>query len=87
MVAVVESAGEEVNLLGHSHGGAVRVEAARLTDALRKLILYEPPLGFLVGSAEAVERLEELLEAGEREELLTCSMHRGGGPASRSRST
>ena len=35
VVAVVESAGEEVNLLGHSHGGVCAIEAALLTDALR----------------------------------------------------
>jgi pimeloyl-ACP methyl ester carboxylesterase len=74
VVAVVESAGEEVNLLGHSHGGVCAVEAARLTDALQKLILYEPPMGFLVAPAEVVQRLGELLDAGEREEMLTFFM-------------
>ncbi|HEX6584295.1 MAG TPA: alpha/beta hydrolase [Thermoleophilaceae bacterium] len=74
VVAVVESAGEEVSLLGHSHGGVCAVEAALLTDALQRLILYEPPMGFLVAPAEVVQRLGELLEAGEREELLTFFM-------------
>jgi pimeloyl-ACP methyl ester carboxylesterase len=74
VVAVVESAGDQVSLLGHSHGGVCSVEAALLTEVIEKLILYEPPMGFLVISPELVRRLEELLEAGEREELLTVFM-------------
>lgn len=79
VVAVVELAGEEVGLLGHSHGGVCAVEAALLTDALEKLILYEPPMGFVVAPPEVVSRLEELLEAGEREELLTMFMREVAG--------
>jgi pimeloyl-ACP methyl ester carboxylesterase len=41
------------------------------TEGLRRLVLYEPPLGFLGGSPEVVERLEALLAEGKREELLT----------------
>jgi pimeloyl-ACP methyl ester carboxylesterase len=74
VLAVVESAGDRVSLLGHSHGGVCAVEAALLTDAIEKLILYEPPMGFLRISPELVGRLEQLLEAGEREELLTVFM-------------
>jgi pimeloyl-ACP methyl ester carboxylesterase len=70
VVAVIESAGSDVNLLGHSHGGECAIEAARLTGNVRKLILYEPPMGFVAASPEAVEQLEALLEAGKREELL-----------------
>jgi pimeloyl-ACP methyl ester carboxylesterase len=74
VVAVVESAGDQVSLLGHSHGGVCSVEAALLTEVIEKLILYEPPMGFLAISPELVRRLQELLEAGEREELLTVFM-------------
>ena len=41
VVAVVESAGEAVNVLGHSYGGICALEAALLTDRIRKLVLYE----------------------------------------------
>lgn len=41
VVAVVESIGEPVNLLGHSYGGLCAIEAALLTENLRRLILYE----------------------------------------------
>jgi pimeloyl-ACP methyl ester carboxylesterase len=71
VVAVVRSAGDEVNLLGHSHGGACALEAALRTDALRTLILYEAPLGFLGGSPEVVAQLEALLAEGKRDEVLT----------------
>jgi pimeloyl-ACP methyl ester carboxylesterase len=63
-----------VSLLGHSHGGVCALEAARLAGGLRKLVLYEPPMGFLATPPEVVARLEELLEAGERDELLGVFM-------------
>ena len=47
LVAVVEAAGDGVNVLGHSYGGICALEAALLTDRIRKLIVYEPPMGFL----------------------------------------
>jgi pimeloyl-ACP methyl ester carboxylesterase len=71
VVAVVEWAGGEVNLLGHSYGGVCAVEAALRTDRIGKLVLYEPPLGFVATPPSVVRRLEELLEDGRREELLT----------------
>lgn len=71
VVAVVEAAGDDVSLLGHSHGGVCALEAALRADGLSKLVLYEPPLGFLGGSPEVVERLEALLAEDRREEALT----------------
>jgi pimeloyl-ACP methyl ester carboxylesterase len=71
VVAVVEAAGDDVILLGHSHGGVCALEAALRTDGLRKLVLYEPPLGFVGGSPEVLERLEALLAGGRRDEVLT----------------
>jgi pimeloyl-ACP methyl ester carboxylesterase len=70
VAAVVEWAGEEVNLLGHSHGGVCALEAALLSGKISKLVLYEPPLGFVVWPPHVVGRLEALLEAGKRDELL-----------------
>jgi pimeloyl-ACP methyl ester carboxylesterase len=74
VVAIIESAGTEVNLLGHSHGGVCALEAALLTDRIRKLVLYEPPMGFLVAPAEVVQQLESLLQAGEHDELVAVFM-------------
>jgi pimeloyl-ACP methyl ester carboxylesterase len=79
VAAVVEWAGDEVNLLGHSYGGICAVEAALLSDRIGKLILYEPPMGFLESPPEVVRRLEELLEAGERDELVAYFMREVAG--------
>ena len=70
VVAVVDAAGDGAVLLGHSHGGMCALEAALHTDRVRRLVLYEPPLGFLGGSPEVVEQLEALLAEGKREEVL-----------------
>jgi pimeloyl-ACP methyl ester carboxylesterase len=73
VVVVIESVGEDVDLLGHSHGGVCALEAALLTDRIRKLVLYEPPIGFVVAPPEVVDQLESLLQAGERDERSRCS--------------
>jgi pimeloyl-ACP methyl ester carboxylesterase len=44
IVAVIESFNEPVNLVGHSYGGLCCMEAALLTDKIRKLVLYEPAI-------------------------------------------
>jgi pimeloyl-ACP methyl ester carboxylesterase len=79
VAAVVEWAGDGVDLLGHSHGGVCAIEAALLTDRVRKLVLYEAPMGFLASPPHVVARLEELLAAGERDELLAVFLHEVAG--------
>jgi pimeloyl-ACP methyl ester carboxylesterase len=79
MAAVVESAGKEVNLLGHSYGGICALEAALLTDRVRKLVLYEPPMGFLASPPDVVHQLELLLQEGKRDELVACFMREVAG--------
>ena len=74
VAAVVESAGEGVNVLGHSYGGICALEAALLTDRVRKLVLYEPPMGFLASPPDVVQRLQTLLEEGKRDELVAFFM-------------
>lgn len=81
VAAVVEWAGRDTNVLGHSYGGMCALEAALRTDSIGKLILYEPPMGFLVSSPEVVKRLEELLDAGERDELVAFFMREVAGVA------
>lgn len=70
VVAVVERAGADASLLGHSYGGICAIEAALLTEGIAKLVLYEPPMGFLRSPPEVIARLEELLAAGKRDELV-----------------
>jgi pimeloyl-ACP methyl ester carboxylesterase len=72
VAAVVESVEGPVHLLGHSYGATCALEAARLTGGLRSLVLYEPgiALGGAGHPAEAVARLEQLVERDDRESLL-----------------
>jgi len=79
VAAVVEWAGEAVDVVGHSHGGVCALEATLLTDNIRKLVVYEPPMGFLKSSPEVVARLEELLSAGEHDELVAFFMREVAG--------
>ena len=79
VAAVVDSIDEPVALLGHSHGAICALEAALLTENLRSLVLYEPPIPWeIVGpelfSEETVSEMEALLEAGEDEEALVVFM-------------
>ncbi len=74
VAAVVEWAGDSVYVLGHSYGGVCSLEAARLTDRIEKLVLYEPPLGFVGSPPEVVDRLDALKAEGEPEELVTFFM-------------
>jgi pimeloyl-ACP methyl ester carboxylesterase len=76
VTAVVESIGEPVTLVGHSYGGICALEAALRTSAVQCLILYEPPLpvGVEIYAPGVLDRLQELLDAGEREAVLTTFM-------------
>jgi pimeloyl-ACP methyl ester carboxylesterase len=79
LVAVVGAAGEGVDVLGHSYGGICALEAALLTDRIRKLVVYEPPMGFLKSPPHVVDRLQALLDEGRRDELLGYFMQEVAG--------
>jgi len=70
VAAVAEAAGHGASVLGHSYGGVCALEAALLTDAIGRLVLYEAPVGFLQTPAEVVARLNALDVAGAHDELL-----------------
>jgi pimeloyl-ACP methyl ester carboxylesterase len=77
VAAVVDAIGEPVNLFGHSFGGICSLEAAKLTQHVHRLVLYEPPIP--VGSVQiypegVIDRLQALLDAGDRERVLTTFM-------------
>lgn len=70
---VAEETGEPVNVLGHSFGGMLALEAALLTDNIGKLVLYEPALGafgFLDPEDGYVQRLQALLDGGDLEGIV-----------------
>ena len=73
VVAVVESIGEPVTLLGHSYGANLSLEASLVIDSLSGLVLYEPgiPVGeHEIGDPEAIARMNELLADGRNEDAL-----------------
>ena len=79
LAAIVEWAGDGVNVLGHSYGGICALEAALLTNRIGRLVLYEPPMGFLESPPDVVQRLEDLLDGGDRDELVAFFMREVAG--------
>lgn len=76
VAAVVDAIGGPVFVLGHSYGAICGLEGARLTDGVRKLILYEPPLpiGGVVYPPGAPERIQARVDAGDNEGALETFM-------------
>jgi pimeloyl-ACP methyl ester carboxylesterase len=76
IAAVVDTIGEPVNLLAHSFGALSALEGALLTDGVRKLLLYEgiPIPGLELWRAETLQRIQELVDGGWREEALILFM-------------
>jgi pimeloyl-ACP methyl ester carboxylesterase len=77
VAAVVDAIGEPANLFGHSFGGICSLEAAMRTQHVYRLVLYEPPIP--VASVQiypegVIDRLQALLDAGDREGVLTTFM-------------
>jgi pimeloyl-ACP methyl ester carboxylesterase len=69
VATVIESVGEPVFLLGHSHGAQCALAAASIVPArVRKLVLYEPPRPPLL-AGEPLARLESLAAAGAWDEF------------------
>lgn len=72
VLAVTEAIDDPVTLLGISSGGLYALEAARRTDDVQGLILYEPAVA--VGEDEEVEQafmeVMALLDDGKEEEAL-----------------
>ncbi|MEX1019618.1 MAG: alpha/beta hydrolase [Litorilinea sp.] len=68
-----DATGEPVHLFGHSYGATCAAEAARLTSDIDRLILYEPPPpgDQDLCSPETLAKLQSLLEAGDRDALVS----------------
>jgi len=84
VAAIVDSIGRPVNLLGHSYGATLAAEAALLANKIRRLVLYDPPLGH--GTDELpgiIARLEGLVERDDREAALEIVLREiaGASPA------
>jgi pimeloyl-ACP methyl ester carboxylesterase len=74
VAAVVDSLPEPANVLGHSFGATVALGAATLTDTIRRLVLYEPSPGLSAVDAGFIDRLDDLVTRGEREEVLALAL-------------
>ena len=82
VAAVIDSIREPVNLLGHSYGALLALEAALLTRNIRKLVLYDPGIEAAdkeIYPHEVIERLEALLRAGDRDEVVATTMREVAG--------
>ncbi len=82
VAVVVDSLGESVTLLGHSYGALCALEATLLTRNVRKLVLYDPGIelaGEKIYPHEVIERLEALLEAGDRNGVVATTMREVAG--------
>ncbi len=68
-VAMIESIGGPVFLLGHSYGALTALAAAaRIPDRILKLVLYEPASPRIL-EGERLARLEKLAQAGDWEQF------------------
>ncbi|HTA41995.1 MAG TPA: alpha/beta hydrolase [Bryobacteraceae bacterium] len=72
ITSVIAAIGQPVIVLAHSYGALVALAAVPRLQAVRQLILYEPP-GIIPGpeQTDAVPKMERALEAGNREEIVT----------------
>jgi pimeloyl-ACP methyl ester carboxylesterase len=79
---VIDSIGGPVNVLGHSYGALCAMEAALLTQNVRKLVLYDPGIeleGREIYPREVIGRLEALLGAGDRDGVIATTMREVAG--------
>jgi pimeloyl-ACP methyl ester carboxylesterase len=72
LAEAIDAIGGEVDVLGHSYGAVCSLEAALLSANVRRLVLYEPPLpvGIEINPPGVVERMNDLLAAGDREGVI-----------------
>jgi len=73
VAAVVTAAGRNVFLVGHSYGALCSLEAALVTDAIGRMVLYEPPAsppGHDVAGPELIEALRAAAASQEPERIL-----------------
>jgi pimeloyl-ACP methyl ester carboxylesterase len=75
---VIDEIGQPVHVLGHSFGAHCALGAALHTDAVRSLVLYEPPAPNPELSG-AVALFQDLIDRGERAEAVRQFLAVGPG--------
>jgi pimeloyl-ACP methyl ester carboxylesterase len=76
VAAVVEHIGEPVFVLGHSFGAVCALEGSLLTDKIRRLVLYEPPIptGIPMYPKGVPDRMQALIDQDSLEKALELFM-------------
>jgi pimeloyl-ACP methyl ester carboxylesterase len=81
LLAVLEAFDSPVDVLGHSYGGLVALEAVLVTDRIGRLVLYEPSIDDDPAFPGVVERVGRLVRAGRDEDAaVTLLVERSGVP-------
>ena len=81
LLAVVALVDEPVDVVAHSYGGLVALEAALTSDRIGHLIVYEPSIDDEPGFPGVVARVAELVSRGEGEQAaVTLLVERSGVP-------
>jgi pimeloyl-ACP methyl ester carboxylesterase len=81
LAAVIDACGSPVDLLAHSYGGLVALEAALLDSSLDRLIVYEPSIDDDPTFPGVLERISGLVESGQPEGAAeTLLVERSGVP-------
>ena len=75
VLAVLDAVEAEL-LVGHSYGALCSILAAERTERLRRLVLYEPPIGV---KGERLAGLDELVARGDHEAALEAFLRSAGG--------
>jgi pimeloyl-ACP methyl ester carboxylesterase len=76
VLAVLDAVDAEL-LVGHSYGALCSILAAERTERLRRLVLYEPPIGV---KGERLAGLDELVARGDHEAALEAFLRSAGAP-------
>jgi pimeloyl-ACP methyl ester carboxylesterase len=70
VAAVAEALGNDVYVVAHSYGALCTMEAALITKAFRRIVLYEPPMPSPGLDVVPAETLAELKNIAEPEKIL-----------------
>ncbi|TMF34822.1 MAG: alpha/beta hydrolase [Chloroflexi bacterium] len=80
IAAVIAAAGGSADLLGHSSGALLAIQAAETGLPIRRLVLYEPPYfprGVEQRSSDLPDRLFSLLRAGKPDDVVATFLLEG----------
>jgi len=77
VLAVLDAVGAD-RLVGHSYGALCSMLAVQRTDRLRRLVLYEPPIG--VRDEDFIRGAEEVVARGDLDAALESFLRGAGAP-------